>query len=368
MAITKSLTGAISEGAGAAMFRNRIINGDMRIDQRNAGASITTGVGSNYAVDRFSTWTAVASKFTTQRNAGSGSLPAGFTNYLGASSSSSYIAAAGDYFLIQQAIEGYNIADLAWGTANAKTITVSFWVYSSLTGTFALSVRNGPLNRNYVTSYTISSPNTWTYITITVPGDTTGTWPTDNTAGLLLGFDLGTGSTYYATSLNTWGSQGSTNQALTFSSATKVVGTSGATFYITGVQLEKGTAATPFEYRNYGAELALCQRYYYKATDYSGTSAYTGIAQGAAYSATGVTVYGPLPVTMRTRPVPTFSNIRIYQFGSALSNTSFTMSTNWSSTNMFGADLVVSGFTSGQPVAVQTNNNVAGYVEFNAEL
>lgn len=236
--------------------RNRIINGAMEIDQRNAGASVTPSNGS-YTLDRWGTWVSQASKLTIQRNAGAVTPPAGFINYLGVTSSSAYSVISSDYFGVWQGIEGFNVADLAWGTASAKTITVSFWVRSSLTGTFGGMIQNATGNRGYTYSYSISNANTWEYKTVTIAGDTTGTWTTDNTRGLQLYFNLAAGSSNTGAA----GSWGSTfYQAPT--GAVSIVGTNGATFYITGVQLEVGSVATPFEQRLYPQELAMCQRYY----------------------------------------------------------------------------------------------------------
>jgi hypothetical protein len=238
-------------------FRNRIINGDMRIDQRNGGAAITNVAGVLYSVDRFWTYGPQASKFTAQQNAGSVTPPPGFTNYLGVTSSSAYSVGATEFFQIYQSIEGLNTADLGWGTASAQAITLSFWVRSSLTGTFGGSLINSASSRSYAYAYTISAANTWEQKTITIPGDTTGTWLTNNGVGIFLGFNLGSGSSVSGTA-NAW--TASTLRAPT--GAVSVVGTSGGTFYITGVQLEAGSVATPFERRPYGTELALCQRYF----------------------------------------------------------------------------------------------------------
>ena len=247
-------TPTVSNMAG----RNRIINGDMRIDQRNAGASITpTTAAQAFAVDRTSVVVSQNSKLTAQQNAGSVTPPVGFTNYLGITSSSAYSVLTGDYFFINQSIEGFNVADFGWGTANAQTVTLSFWVRSSLTGTHSGSLRNGATNRSYVFTFSVSSANTWEYKTVTVAGDTSGTWQTGNGTGVYVGFNLGAGSTL-TTTAGSWGAGNFTGAT----GATSVVGTSGATFYITGVQLEEGSVATPFEHRQYGQELALCQRYY----------------------------------------------------------------------------------------------------------
>ena len=291
-------------GSNNVSFRNKIINGAMVIDQRNAGASVTP-TNNQYLVDRYYATLTQASKFTVQQNAGSVTPPVGFTKYLGVTSSSAYSVLTGDTFAIVQTIEGFNIADLAFGTASAKTVTLSFQVYSSLTGTFGGALVNGGQTRSYPFSYTVSSANTWTQISVTVAGDTTGTWTTDNTAGLLVRFGLGSGATYTGTS-GAW----ATGNYLQPTSTVSVVGTNGATFYITGVQLEAGSTASPFEYRSYGTELALCQRYYYVMAGFY----IEGYANAASVRA--VTIPVNFPVTMRATPTRTvitagsYTNVR----------------------------------------------------------
>ena len=212
-------------------------------------------------MDRWLAYQSTASKYSLQQNAGSITPPVGFSNYLGVTSLSAYSVASGDYYLIQQRIEGFNFSDMAWGTANAKTVTLSFQVYSSLTGTFGGSLANNANNRRYPFSYSISTANTWTSVSVTIAGDTTGTWVgATNGIGVNINFSFGVGSTYSGTA-GAW----TGTHYLSATGATSVVGTSGATFYITGVQLEKGTTATSFDYRPYGTELALCQRYYQQA-------------------------------------------------------------------------------------------------------
>jgi hypothetical protein len=239
------------------MFKNRIINGAMVIDQRNAGASVTVTNTEAYTLDRWKALSSPTSKFSIQQNAGSVTPPVGYNNYLGATSLSAYSASSGDWMSFHQAIEGYNVADLAWGTANAASVTLSFWARSSLTGTFSGTVRNDAANRSYPFTFAIASANTWTFCSVVVPGDTSGTWLKTSGAGLWVFFNMGSGSS----NLGTAGSWASAN-LVGATGSVSVVGTNGATFYITGVQLEKGSTATSFDYRPYGTELQLCQRYY----------------------------------------------------------------------------------------------------------
>ena len=250
-------------GGPLAGTRNRIINGDMRIDQRNAGASVTPSTG-QYLVDRWRSVITQASKFSVQRNAGSVTPPSGFTNYLGITSLSAYALTGNDGFSLEQIIEGFNVADFDWGTANAKAATLSFWVRSSLTGTFGGSVATTKA-AVWVMPFTYSIPaaNTWTYVTVSITAPTsTGGTNNDNTDGVYVRFGLGASGTSAGGTTGTWTSVGNYLQP---SGTVSVVGTNGATFYITGVQLEPGTVATPFERRSYGQELALCQRYYQKS-------------------------------------------------------------------------------------------------------
>jgi len=267
---TASINGT-TPNAYNTVGKNRIINGNMVIDQRNSGASVTPTNGS-YTLDRWISYTSQASKFTVEQDAGSVTPPAGFTNYLGVTSSSAYSVTASDYFIIGQHIEGYNIADLDFGKSTAKTITLSFYVRSSLTGTFGGVLGNAGA-RSYAFTYVVSSANTWEQKTITIPGDTSGTWLTTNSYGLTLYIGLGAGSTYSGTA-GSWDSASYFNAT----GATSVVGTSGATFYITGVQLEVGESATEFEHRPYDTELKLCCRYYEQLP--------SGLAIWSSYGAT----------------------------------------------------------------------------------
>jgi hypothetical protein len=287
-------------GGGFAM-RNRIINGAMVIDQRNAGASVIAA--SQYTLDRWLAGQSQASKYSVQRNAGSVTPPSGFTNYLGATSLSAYSILSSDYFGLLQKLEGFNTSDLAWGTASAQTVTVSFWVRSSLTGTFGGALQNSAANRSYPFSYTISAANTWEQKTITIAGDTTGTWLSDNGVGIQISFGLGYGSTYSGTA-GAWAA----SNFLSATGATSVVGTNGATFYITGVQLEKGSTATSFDYRPYGTELALAQRY----TKVMRSSAFGKYAVGTVGTTTIVYALTiPFSIPMRAAPSVSFSGTTI---------------------------------------------------------
>jgi hypothetical protein len=279
-------------GSNNTTFRNRIINGAMVIDQRNAGAEVNPAVTATYYLDRWIASSTVASKYKIGQNAGAVTPPVGYTNYLGCTSLSAYTAGASEAFNIQQRIEGFNVADLAWGTASAATVTLSFQVYSSLTGTFGGSLRNSATNRSYPFSYSIAVANTWTQISIPIAGDTAGTWLTNNGIGIFVTFSLGAGATLSGTA----GSWAGANYVQP-TGATSVVGTSGATFYITGVQLEAGSTASPFEYRSYGTELALCQRYFVRII---GTASNPTIGVGTQPSTTTVAGQIPLLVTMRS--------------------------------------------------------------------
>jgi hypothetical protein len=332
-------------------MKNRIINGAMVIDQRNAGASFTPD--NNYTLDRWGSGNTQTSKFTVQQNAGSVTPPAGFTKYLGVTSSSAYSVATGDTFFVQQIVEGFNIADLGWGTANAKTVTLSFWVRSSLTGTFGGALENVSQNRTFVFSYTISSANTWEQKSITIAGDTSGTWATDNAYGVGVRFGLGSGSTYTGTA-GSWGA----GNLVQPTGSVSVVGTNGATFYITGVQLEVGSSATGYEYRQYGQELTLCQRYFEKSYDPAvvpGSNSANGISYFYVARITG-NAYGyyttKFQVNKRANPT-----VSLYSLTGTAGNVSNTDS---------GADLGSAGIYYNCPTGFLAYNTSGGSVLANA--
>jgi len=347
-------------------FRNRIINGDCRIDQRNAGASVTPAAGpaNTYLLDRWAYGYSQNSKASIQQST---TAPAGFTNSLLVTSLSAYSVGSSDYFLINQPIEGFNISDLAWGTASAQSVTLSFQVRSSLTGTFGGSIRNSASDRSYPFTYTISSANTWESKSITIPGDTSGTWVTNSGLGLRLTFGIGSGSTFSGTA-GTWAAA----NYQTATGATSVVGTNGATFYITGVQLEAGSVATPFERRDYGRELMMAQRYYYRISSGAANGYFS--TGGQWYGSTSGAVTTPFPVTMRTRPTA------LEQSGTAshyamISNAGGAIAC--SAVPTFQGDtttyLAVTNFTtaSGGTAGYTTNmysNNASAYLGWSAEL
>ena len=306
MALTQVDQGLLSSTAQYTGFKNRIINGAMVIDQRNAGAAVSVNNTLLYTVDRWIGDARGASGNGVISFQQSATAPTGFINSLSATLTTQRTSAAsGDVFAIYQKIEGLNVSDFAWGTASAVSVTVSFWVRSSITGTYSGAVSNSAQNRSYPFTFAINSANTFEYKTITIPGDTTGTWLTTNGVGLWLYINLGCGSTYLGTA-NTWaaaaylGVTGSTNWA---------TGANNSTFYITGVQLEKGSTATSFDYRPYGTELALCQRYY---------QVFSGLYSEGYASGVQVRQNFPMsfPVQMRATPTRsvvtagTYTNIR----------------------------------------------------------
>ena len=333
-----SLSGTLAEsngGTGTTIgynnFKNRIINGAMMIDQRNAGVAQINVSSGAYICDRFSFNTSQNSKWSLQQ------LPisdlAGYTKAAYVTISTPYTTSAADFALVDHKIEGLNIADLGWGTANAKTVTLSFWVKSNITGTYGVTVLNATANRSYQTTYTVSSSATWQQVTITVPGDTTGTWATDNSTGIWLRFGLGSGSNYAMGTLNTWG----TTIGYQPTSGAVISGNAGGYWQITGVQLEKGSTATSFDYRPYGTELALCQRYLpaYNAT--SASAQFLASSGGMTSTTTGIVTI-PFQVFPRVPPTGiTVSNVAHFNFsdnitGSPTNAISFNYSSNISCT------------------------------------
>lgn len=352
---TNGLTGnAIGPG-----FKNRIINGDMRIDQRNAGASVSIDGTTSYTVDRWSGSDATDGVFTLQQNT---SAPAGFVNSLKFTTTTADASlGATQYAFIQQPIEGTNISDLAWGSASAKTVTLSFWVRSSLTGTFAGSLRNSATNRSYPFTYTISVADTWEQKTITIAGDTSGTWLTTTGIGIYVAFGLGVGSTFSGTA----GAWAGANY-VSATGATSVIGTLNATFYITGVQLEVGPSATSFDYRPYGTELMLCQRY---CSVWRATTATQSYSNAAAIGATDIRAAVQYPVEMRAAPTITYSGTFDVRSATLDSKTfTFNAASNIGVMSYSASGSAVNNATAGESLVIRAVNASTSYVTYSAEL
>jgi hypothetical protein len=302
---TGTMNAATVSCSTGLMFRNRIINGDFRIDQRNNGASFTpTVVGKTYALDRWWGWCQVGSKFSVQRST---EVPVGqgFINSVLVTSLSAFSAPIGGYYGFGQYIEGYNIADMGFGTASATTVTLSFWARSSIAGTFSVALENGSFNRSYIFNYTISSTNTWQYFTLPFRADTTGTWDNTNGQGLRIWWDLGSNDTTYASTAGSWLAA----DVLRTTGSVPLIATNAATLYIAGAQFEKGSAATPFEFRPFATELQLCQRYYNQfGTVTTGGGGNTGNIPYTRLYNTGASTFTLYPVvylSMSMRIAPT---------------------------------------------------------------
>jgi len=345
---------------GVTGFKNRIINGAMVIDQRNAGASVTP-TASSYTLDRWQIGISQASKVSVQQNAGSVTPPTGFSNYLGITSLAATSLGASDFFFVQQQIEGYNVSDFAFGSASAATVTLSFWVRSSLTGTFGGALYGASGTRSYAFTYTISAANTWEQKTVTVAGATSGTWLTTNGAGIQVIFGLGVGSSL-SQAAGSWQNTGN----LSATGATSVVGTNGATFYITGVQLEKGSTATSFDYRPYGTELQLAQRYCRTlGADGGGDAAQFS---GVAFASNTIIASYTFP-TMRTSPIATITNPTFLDVvaGGLVQTTNNTLAFSEFTSNSAQVAVTNSGtpFTLGHGAVVRNDGFI---VVFSAEL
>ena len=363
MALTQVDQGLLGTYAQYTGFKNRIINGAMVIDQRNAGASVTVNDAAKfYPVDRFfGLGQSADGVFTLQQ---SSTAPAGFTKSIIATvtTADASVGSTQQYY-ISQRLEGFNTADFAWGTASAVAVTLSFWTRSSLTGTFGGALQNDAQDRSYPFTYTISAANTWEQKTINIAAITTGTWETTSNSGVRLYFDIGMGSTYLGTA-GAWASadyRGATGQ-------TQIIGTNGATFYITGVQLEKGSTATSFDYRPYGTELALCQRYYYKI---SGTGS-NPFAAGGAISTISTRVQGSFPVSLRTSPTAleqtgTSGNYQLILAGSSVALTSGPTFDD-ASQNTFSVSVAYSATGSAGQAGWLRCNSTAAYLAWSAEL
>lgn len=321
--------GVASAVAVLGGMKNRIINGNMVFDQRNKGAAVTP-TATGYTLDRWQLACTQASKLTVQRVT---DAPLGSTNSLKVTVASQYAPLATDIFNVNQPIEGNNIVDLQFGTSGALQITTSFQVKASIAGTYSCAVHNGALNRSYVATYTIGSAGVWTPVILTLSGDQTGTWATDNTTGLWIDFDLGSGTNFN----NAGGTWAAGNLKRTAGSVTFVNQTAGATWQLAQVQVERGAVASPtFEPRSYATELDLCRRYYEVLGDEAGH--YPSFDMNSA--AAGV-IYS-FPVTFKTvkRSTPTTTKVGTWQVSNCAQPVVV-------STNSQGAQLSVNPSTSG---------------------
>lgn len=342
-------------------FKNRIINGAMTISQRGTSPTITGG--GDCSVDRFYNYYSGPVYTSVQ----STTAPAGFINSLKLTVTSP--SASPTYSFFGQIIEGLNIADLAWGTADAKTLTYSFWVQSSVAGVYSFSFTNWDGSRAYPLLYTINAANTWQYVTATIPGDTSGSWLTTNGIGIRIRMDVGSPSARLGSS-GSWQS-GNYDGATGSTGASTWANTNGATFYITGVQLEVGTEATDFEYRPYGTELFLCQRYFLTLTSGESAPANDTLGLGVAVSSTVISVPVRYPTTMRTDPT-IYSSLtagdRFRVNGNVNGNTTSnpTIETNGDKAAEISVD-GLSGLTTGYAYKCR-QYNVTGVVGLDAEL
>lgn len=348
------LTPTVSNMAG----RNLIINGDMRIAQRATSSSPTSG--GYFTVDRwrFGQASSYAASLTPTINQSS-TAPAGFTNSFLYTNGTGAAPTSSQLISIDQYIEGLNCADLDFGASTATTVTISFWVRASVTGTYAVALTNDSINRSYVTTYTISSANTWEQKSVTIAGDTSGTWLKTNGTGIVVRFPIGAGSNLQTTA-NAW----QAGNYYTTSACTNLTATSGATFYITGVQLEAGSVATPFEHRQYGQELALCQRYYAKLNDPTGVASTLGTVQieGSTNS------NGTAPFSMRAAPSASFSGLTISDSSVIPAVTSVIALASLSGAVSFTVACSAGTLTSGRAGRIRIAGSATAYLAFSAEL
>lgn len=334
-------------------FRNRnlIINGAAEVYQRGAATTSHNG----YAVDR---WQLKNTSGATCTSDQSTDAPPPFKNSIKFTAGGTSCSAA-EPAGIAQRMEGNAITSLGWGTSAAQPATLSFYVKSSVTGTYAVSARNSVPDQSYVNTYTISSANTWEYKTVTFDARTTGTWLTTNGIGIRLWFDLGSGSNLQGTA-GSW----TTNNHLTVSSQVDVVGTSGATWFVTGVQLEVGDTATPFEHRSFGEELSLCQRYY---EEWGGEDAYQPFGY---FEGTGTVGYSVLQFTEK-RAAPTVTVSDVAHFQSTRAGVVFSAMTfsQPAPTHVFCTiSRSSNNWTSGEIFSWRANASGSARIYFNAEL
>jgi hypothetical protein len=362
---------SISNSQGTPFgFKNRVMNGGMLIDQRNVGAAVASSTSAYaYMTDKFAVASSTDGGVSSQQVS---DAPTGFTKSLKVTvtTADSSLSAA-QRTVINHGFEGLNMADLNWGTSTAKPVTLSFWVKSSVTGTFSVSFRTGNAGTSYTAPYTINQANTWEYETITIPGATIGTWVTDNTPWAYLIFSLGIGSDYNTGTLNSWVSvsngQGSTSH-------TSLMSTLNATWQVTGVQLEVGTQATSFDWRPYSTELQLCKRYCHVFRG-AADATFSNIGFATLFDSTGAQCNVPLPLPMRVQPTITYSavgDLAIHMPGLVrVAATALAMATSQSGPQSAAINITVASngnIVSHKIAHFEFNNSSTGWLALAAEL
>jgi len=339
--------------------RNMVINGAMQVAQRGTSFTSTADL---YTLDRFAIGHGTVNAMTVTQET---DAPSGFQYSLKVLTGTGASSGAAGYGLLRQAIEGTNMYQLKFGTSDAESVTLSFYVKSSLTGTFAVSIRNQVGNRAFAATYTISSANTWEYKTVTIAGDTSGTWTADTGIGLHVQFDLGAGSNYdIATGAWTSGSNMFGGE-----STVKLTETTNATWFLTGLQVEVGSQATPFEHRSFGEELALCQRYYYKLIIDSSADSFAVGSNNTTTTSEHNIIFAQ---TMRANPtaIETTGTAGDYQIASAGSTTTCSAVPVFVRASLHTAyfrSTVSSGLTTGNASLLRSISSDA-YLAWSAEL
>ena len=354
-----------SADAGGLTGRNMVINGGMTISQR--GTSFSSVANVSYTLDRMQWYDTGAGVVDISQST---DTPNGnFYNSLKidvTTADTSDNLAAGDLYNIIHQIEGYNIAHLGWGTSDAKTVTLSFHIKSPKTGTHSVTLRNSDQTRTRVEEFTVSAANTWEKKTITIPGDTSGTWQATTSAGIQLIFPLAAGSTFHAAStVGSWGTD-SNNSGNIYASPNQVncMDDAANNWYITGIQLEVGQAATPFEHEDVGTTLEKCQRYY---EEWGGEDAYQPFGY---FEGTGTVGYSVLQFTEK-RDAPTVTVSDAAHFQSTRGAVAFTaMSFSQPATTHVICTISRSSnnWASGEIFSWRANNSTSARIYFNAEL
>ena len=347
-----------SPAGGPYTGANKIINGDMAIDQRNAGASVTLTNTSGFPTDRF---LAGSSGLTTQTFAGqqvTSTLTDSTKSLKFTIGGTGAAPAAGAYAYFSQKIEGLNCTDLLWGTVSAKAITVSFRAKYSVTGTYGISFRNSSGDRSYIASFALTA-NTDTLVTATIPGDTTGTWLTTNGIGINLFFDCGVGTTY-STTAGSW----QAGNLFGFTGGTKLCATTGATAEITNVKLEVGSIATPFVPDDYQVSLTRCQRYYEKQIT---GATYGAVGSGLSYSTTASQAYIKYEPK---RANPTVSISGLASSDGAVNSPVTALASTYVGLRSGLVQFAVSGggMTAYRACCLVGNNSATDYIDFSSEL